>query len=210
MARFLAYSLPMSITGRTSGAHEHTRDPVVDTWRLVTRSLVVLLLFLVFSIVLIRLDLPLEDQAGQLARRGGLPGVFIYVLLVDTFTVPASLDLLFPVTRTWMPVPLLAVISAATILGGVAGYWIGRMLHHLPFVRRTVAGYYRRGVHIIERYGYWGVVLAAVTPLPFSTVSWIAGMVRLPFRLYLRGALWRIPRVVGYWALMQAGLLLVH
>lgn len=200
----------MSFSGKTPHGDKSRRDPVVDTWRLVTRSLVVLLLFLLFSILLIRLNLPLEEQAGRLARRGGLPGVFVFVLLVDTFTVPASLDLLFPFTRAWTPVPLLAVISAASVLGGVAGYWIGRLLHHLPFVRRTVAGYYRRGVHIIERYGYWGVVLAAVTPLPFSTVSWIAGMVRLPFRLYFRGALWRIPRVVGYWALMQAGLLLVR
>jgi membrane protein YqaA with SNARE-associated domain len=183
-------------------------DPVVDTWRLVARSVAVLLLFVVLSVWLIRLDLPLEERAGALARRGGLPGVFIFVLVVDTFTVPATLDLLFPVTQGWRPVPLLAVMSGASILGGILGYWIGRLLYHLRFVRRTVAGYYRRGVHVIERYGYWGVVLAALTPLPFSTVSWIAGMVRLPFHRYVLAALWRIPRVVGYWFLLQAGLLL--
>lgn len=183
-------------------------DPVVDTWRLAVRSVVVLLFFLVASVWLIRLDLHLDQRAGALARRGGLPGVFVFVLVVDTFTVPASLDLLFPVTREWTPAPLLVVMSVASVLGGIQGYWIGRLLYHLPFVRRTVAGYYRRGVHIIERYGYWGVVLAALTPLPFSTVSWIAGMVRLPFQRYVLAALWRIPRVAGYWFLLQAGLLL--
>jgi membrane protein YqaA with SNARE-associated domain len=186
----------------------HPPEPVVDTWRLVARSVVLLLAFLVFAVGLIRLDLPLEERARTIAQRGGLPGVFFFVLVVDTFTVPASLDVLFPFTRGWMPVPLLAVMSGASVLGGILGYWIGRLLYHLPFVRRTVAGYYRRGVHIITRYGYWGVVLAALTPLPFSTVSWIAGMVRLPFHRYVLAAIWRVPRVVGYWFLLQAGLLL--
>lgn len=189
-------------------APDQAVDPVVDTGRLIVRSVVVLLIFLLVSIWLVRLDLPIEERAGVLARRAGLPGVFVFVLVVDTFTVPASLDLLFPFTRAWMPVPLLAVMSVASIMGGALGYWIGRLLYHLPFVRRTVAGYYARGVRIIGRYGYWGVVLAALTPLPFSTVSWIAGMVRLPFERYLLAALWRIPRVVGYWLLLQAGLLL--
>ncbi|TVR68612.1 MAG: hypothetical protein EA427_09890 [Spirochaetaceae bacterium] len=183
-------------------------EPVVDTGRLVVRSVVVLLAFLLVSLWLIRLDLPLEERAAALARRGGLPGVFVFVLVVDTFTVPASLDLLFPFTRGWVPFPLLSVMSVASIMGGTLGYWIGRLLYHLPFVRRTVAGYYARGVRIIGRYGYWGVVLAALTPLPFSTVSWIAGMVRLPFQRFFLAALWRIPRVVGYWFLLQAGLLL--
>jgi membrane protein YqaA with SNARE-associated domain len=181
-------------------------NPVLDTRRLVLRTLLVLAVFLALSLLLVRLDLPVEERATAILQRGGYPGAFLFVLLVDTFIVPASLDVLFPLTRDWNPLPLLLTLSTASVSGGAFGYWIGRALHHLPFVRRTVAGYWERGAPLVERLGYRAVVLAALTPIPFSTVSWIAGMLRLPFPRYLRGALWRVPRVVGWWALLQAGL----
>ncbi|TVR32403.1 MAG: hypothetical protein EA404_07685 [Spirochaetaceae bacterium] len=173
------------------------------------RTLVLLVLLLGVALVLILLDIPLERFARQAADRGGLLGVFIFVWLVDTLIVPASLDLLFPVTLHWIPVPLLLTMSAASIFGGLCGYGIGRNLYRLRFVQRTVAGYRRRGEHIIERYGVWGVVLAGVTPIPFSTVAWIAGMVRMPPGIFLLGALSRAPRIVAYWALLRAGVQLL-
>jgi len=58
---------------------------------------------------------------------------------------------------------------------------------------------------MVKRYGMWSVVIAGFFPIPFSTVSWIAGMLRLPFHTYTLAALSRIPRIVGYWALLRAG-----
>lgn len=185
-----------------------TPAPVLDTGRLILRSLSVLAFFLAVSLALIRLELPVEEQASDVISRGGLVGVFIFVFVVDTFVVPATMDVVFPFTHAWSPLPLLTVMSVASVLGGICGYWIGRSLYFLPFVRRTVAGYYRRGATLLERYGYWGVVLAALTPLPFSTVSWITGMLLIPFGRFAAAALWRIPRVAGYWALLQAGIAL--
>jgi membrane protein YqaA with SNARE-associated domain len=197
-----------SEVGKRRRSSESGRGPVLDTWRLVLRSLAVLLVFLAVSLVLIRLELPVEDQARTAVARAGLAGVFVFVFVVDTFVVPATMDIVFPFTHSWSPLPLLTVMSIASVLGGICGYWIGRSLYFLPFVRRTVAGYYRRGAALVERYGYWGVVLAAMTPLPFSTISWIAGMLRIPFGRFAAAALWRTPRVVGYWALLQAGIAL--
>lgn len=179
---------------------------VIEPWKLAVRTIVLLGALFGLAVLFVLLDLPLDEFAEWAAKRAGLLGVFLFVWFVDTFIVPASLDLLFPVTLRWSPVPLLTVMSAASLLGGVCGYWIGRNLYRLRFVHRTVAGYRRRAEHIIERFGVWGVVLAALTPIPFSTVSWIAGMVRMPIGLYVLGALFRIPRIVGYWALLRAGL----
>ena len=103
------------------------------------------------------------------------------------------------------PVPLLSVMSAASILGGLTGYAIGRFLGRLPFIRGMTAAYQARGERVLRRYGAWGIVIAAVTPLPFSTVSWIAGMLRLDVRLYLTGALARIPRIAAAYALIRFG-----
>ena len=178
----------------------------IDTPKLILRTAAVLAVFLGLSLFLVWLELPLEARAAKLVRDGGLPGAFLFVLVVDTFIVPASMDVLFPLTRSWNPLGLLTTMSVASVLAGVLGYGIGRTLHRIPFVRNTVAGYWSRGAPLVERYGYRAVVVAALTPIPFSTVSWIAGMLKLSLRSYLKGALWRIPRVVGYWALLQAGL----
>jgi len=188
--------------------HERSTNPAenpIEPGKLVLRSVLLLLALVSVAVVLILLDFPLERIGREAASRGGLIGIFVFVFLVDTFIVPASLDILLPITMTWSPLPLLTVMSAASVLGGICGYWIGRTLYHLRFVRRTVAGYYAKGARIIERYGVWGVVLAGLTPLPFSTVSWIAGMLRLPFGLFVLGALSRAPRIAAYWFLLRAG-----
>ena len=180
----------------------------IRPWKLVVRSVVLLLLVFAVALVVRFFGLPIEELGIRAAERGGLVGVFCFVYLVDTFVVPASLDLLFPVTMGVSPVPLLLVMSTASILGGLSGYWIGRLLCHFRYINRTVAGYRARGEGIISRFGVWAVVLAGVTPIPFSTISWIAGMVRMPVGLYLLGALSRAPRIVVYYLLFRTGLAL--
>ncbi|TVQ38841.1 MAG: hypothetical protein EA384_07995 [Spirochaetaceae bacterium] len=188
----------------------YPRDyPVIEAWKLAVRSIVLLFLLLGVALLFILLGVPLERFARRAADRAGYIGVFLFVWFVDTFIVPASLDLLFPVTLNWSPIPLLGTMSVASILGGLSGYGIGRNLYRLRYVQRTVAGYRHRAEHIIVRYGLWGVVLAGVSPIPFSTVSWIAGMMRMPPAHYLLGALSRVPRIVAYWALLRAGVLLL-
>jgi membrane protein YqaA with SNARE-associated domain len=177
--------------------------------KLILRSVLLLVALVSVAVILILLDVPLDRIGRAAASRGGLIGIFVFVFVVDTFIVPASLDILLPITMTWSPLPLLTVMSAASVLGGICGYWIGRTLYRVRFVRRTVAGYYARGARIIERYGVWGVVLAGFTPLPFSTVSWIAGMLRLPFGLFALAALSRVPRITAYWFLLRAGVRLM-
>lgn len=185
-------------------SNDHEK-PVIDTRRLAVRSGLLFLILLGFTLTVVMLDLPHEELARRAVERGGLVGVFFFVLLVDTFMVPATLDLVFPFTMEWPVLPLLAMMSVATIAGGACGYWIGRGIGRMRFVRRTVAGYYARNLKIVTRFGFWGVVLAALTPIPFSTVSWIAGIIRMPFGLFITAALARAPRVVTYWALLRLG-----
>ena len=178
----------------------------INPWKLAGRSIVLLLILFAVALLVRLLDLPLEQLGIRAVEWGGLLGVFGFVYLVDTFVVPASLDLLFPVTLEMSPIPLLLTMSLASFLGGLSGYSIGRWLCHFRFVRRTIEGYRARGERIITRYGIWAVVIAGLTPIPFSTVSWIAGMVRMPVGLYALGALSRAPRIAAYYLLIRAGL----
>lgn len=151
------------------------------------------------------------DTAGQwLADHVGLGGVFLFVFVVDTFIVPATLDLIFPLTRGWHALSLVTTISVATVLGGIGGYAIGRFLSNHGFFARATATFRDRGGDaLIRRWGFWAVLAAALTPLPFFTVSWTAGALRLDARWYVAAALFRVPRVVAAYWLFNHGFELV-
>lgn len=175
-------------------------------WTAFRRAVVVLLLFLGGYLAAYFILGSRIDEIGRfLSSHLGYAGVFLYVFIVDTFIVPATADIIFVFTPHWNPWSLIFTISGASILGGFCGFLIGRSLSHLRWVGRAVDYYRERGTRLINRYGAWGVALAAFTPLPYSTISWIAGMLGINTRGYLLASLLRVPRVALYYALFRGG-----
>lgn len=169
---------------------------------LVLRMTGLFMLVPVFYLLLIPLGAQVEAAGSLLAQRAGGWGVFLYTFIVDALILPASVDLVLPFILRWDAVPVLAAMSAASVLGGCVGYFIGFKLNYLGIVQRLTRRYRQRGEYLISRYGFWAVVLAAVSPVPFSTVSWIAGMMKQPFHLYAAGALFRVPRIIAAYLLL--------
>jgi len=150
-----------------------------------------------YSSEIARVGLWAADAVGHL-------GVFGYVYLVDSLIVPLSADILFPFVLNWSPFALLTVMSTASVAGGVTGYAIGRNLTRLPTVSKTAALLRPRHIALVDRYGIWGIALSALFPVPFSTISWAAGAIRLPLSAYVSGALFRVPRmIITYWLLLE-------
>lgn len=150
----------------------------------------------------------LEAIGIWLAQTVGLVGVFFYVYLVDALIVPASVDFLFPFVLTWSPVPLLAVVGVASVLAGCSGYLIGRNLNRFELVARLTNIYQNSHLDFMTRHGIWAVIGAALLPIPFSTVSWLAGAVGLDPAKYACGALFRIPRMTVTFLLLRESVLL--
>lgn len=78
-----------------------------------------------------------------------------------------------------------ALTTATSVAGGLIGHWIG-----LRFGRPVLKRYQRRSTERVERlfraYGFWAVVVAGFTPLPFklfTVSSGVFGMARVPFLL---------------------------
>ena len=166
--------------------------------------------FLVYIILMIFFPEEIKSAGSWAVERFGLGGVFVFVYLVDTFIVPASGDLVFPFTFGWNPVPLLAIMSLASMLGGFSGFLIARRLSHLKRIQDAVKYYRERGELLIKKYGAWAVVLAGLTPIPYSTVSWIAGLVNMPVQHYLLASISRIPRFILYYLIVQGGFTLLQ
>lgn len=140
-----------------------------------------------------------------LGENFGLYGAALYCFLIDMLIVPATVDVLFVFTTNWDPVSLLAVMSIASMVGGFCGYLIARTLNHLRIIHQLTESYHERGKAMIDRYGGWAVAIAGLTPIPFSTICWIAGLLQVPWYEVLAGTLARIPRMVVYYLLIRGG-----
>ncbi len=90
---------------------------------------------------------------------------------------------------------VLALISYA---GGIISYFIGTKLHRLPKVHQWVDIKFKEQFTTLKKFGGLLIFLAAMTPLPFSPVSTVAGVVDFPFKTYLIVALSRFLRFFVY------------
>ena len=187
-----------------------TRSGIISLPTIIKTLAIVVGFSLFMYVTLIPLAAHVESAGSWLATNVGLWGVGLYVYVVDTLILPASTDLLFPFVLQWSTVPLLVVISSASVLAGISGYTIGHVLSRIPLISRRTQVWGRDHIRLLERHGMWTVAAAAVLPLPFSSVSWLAGILHIRFTRYLLGALFRIPRMIITFWLLREGLLLLR
>ena len=129
----------------------------------------------------------------------------LFLSEIVTGILPPDLFILWArsLPAPWLMVSLMAALS---YLGGVLSYGIGDRLHHLPKVKEWVDVKFAEQFIQIKRFGGLLIFLAAMTPLPFSPVSTVAGVVGFPFRMYLMVALSRFLRFWLYAAFLYGAL----
>ena len=202
-----------------------TREEIVTEWKdldnpelqkiirkNILRGLIFLaaLVALIFIIALI-FDEQLEEMANTLIKNFGILGLGAVVFFADLIISPIPPDAaLFFIGKShlhdsWaLYVPILGIISTTS---GVCGWFIGQKLKHISYFKKII-NYYGDSEHksAAKKFGFWMVVLGALTPLPFSLTCWLAGIFRMPFKNFLIAASFRIPRfVIYYWAIFYSG-----
>lgn len=179
----------------------------LDWGQLIRKTIALMAFFiLVYAIALFFIKDQYYVIGNWVVTHLGLSGLALFVLFTDMFIVPMSNDIIFPFVLEWNPIPLLATMSLASALGGIGGYWIGRLLGHLKIIKAITANFSSDGERLINLYGGWAVVIAGLTPIPFSTVCWLAGMLRVnPYKVML-ATLSRIPRMIIYYWAIRGGL----
>jgi membrane protein YqaA with SNARE-associated domain len=125
------------------------------------------------------------------------------------FIVPLTVDVIFPFSSNFNVIPFLLFLSIGSSIGGLGGWMIGRLLGHLSLIKKITSGFTTDGEQLLKKYGGWAVVIAGLTPIPFSTVCWMSGMVRVPFSHVVLATLSRFPRMIIYYLAVQAGLMII-
>jgi membrane protein YqaA with SNARE-associated domain len=190
--------------GQVSSKEERDVDPRRN---IIKAALIIVASFLLMVVLRFTLKDLIEGTAQDIAELLSYPGMFLVTMAMDTLIDPFTPDIVLFLALSGDFEPLLSVlfISLGSIIGGHIGYQIGRSLGHTRFVRRVIGGYMVRGRLLFSKYGLFAVILAAFTPIPFSTVCWIAGIFEMDRRLFFIGTLWRVPRFLLWFLVLGLG-----
>ncbi|WP_277479204.1 VTT domain-containing protein [Catalinimonas alkaloidigena] len=95
-------------------------------------------------------------------------------------------------------IEVVILLTLISFLAGVIGFLIGKYLEHTQFFKlfkKKVFGKYEKYLY---HYGAFIIIVAALTPLPFSGVSMLVGSVEFPLRKYAIFAQARFIRFLVY------------
>ena len=120
----------------------------------------------------------------------------------DLLVIPMSLD-------ANSEFELLAIFLVATlfsVIGSLGGYGIGLYAGRPTIEKIAKSSLSRKLDELIARYGVAGVFIAAVSPIPYKLLAWMAGAGRMEMRTFISAGIFgRGIRfgmeilIVGYW-----------
>ncbi|MEQ9466735.1 MAG: hypothetical protein RLN88_04945 [Ekhidna sp.] len=89
-------------------------------------------------------------------------------------------------------------LSAISYAAGIIGFGIGAYLKNTRFYRIMKVRVFGKFEKHLNNYGGFLVVVAALTPLPFSGIAMLVGSVHYSFKKYLWFSLFRFLRFLAY------------
>ena len=169
--------------------------------------LTILVLISITVVLALWVKEPMEQGAQWLVEVFGYYGFALGIFLADAFTIPLPPDafILLAVVSDISPIIVTFLFGTASVLAGSVAYSIGPHISRLPILRKPIERFRPRGQELFERFGVWSVLIAALTPVPFSLVCYLAGTYKMNFRSFFYATLGRIPRFGLYFYLVLAG-----
>ncbi|MBN1415928.1 MAG: VTT domain-containing protein [Bacteroidales bacterium] len=97
---------------------------------------------------------------------------------------------------------LLTIISYAA---GIIAFGIGKYMHHTPLYEYLRTRFLKKAEKLLQTYGQYLVLVASLTPIPFSGTAMLVGAVDYPFKNYALISLMRFIRfALSAWVIWEA------
>lgn len=114
--------------------------------------------------------------------------------------IPPELFMIWALRNEQLPQYIVNVMALAAISygAGMLGYYIGSHFSTTQFYQTVRKNYLGRFEKHLNRFGGFLVIVAALTPLPFSGICMLMGTVKYPYRRFLAFATLRLARFVVY------------
>ena len=99
----------------------------------------------------------------------------------DLLVIPLALD----AGSTSSLIAIFLVATLSSVIGSLGGYAIG-LYGGRPLIERLAKpSTWRKLEELTRRYGDAGVFIAAVSPIPYKVLAWVAGAGRMDIRTFL-------------------------
>ncbi len=123
--------------------------------------------------------------------------------------IPPEVFLIWALRSDTLPgyIGLALILTVISYLAGAAAFGIGKYLHNTLFYQYLKDRYLQRSEQLLQTYGQYLILVAALTPLPFSGTAMLVGAVDYPFRNYLLITLARFVKfAVSAWVIWEANM----
>jgi len=150
---------------------------------------------------------PVRHAAEVWVQKTGLAGMCAAIAVLDSVPSPIPPDLFtgFAYVGGLHFWSIALAASVASVAGGSAAWAVARRFSSTQWFQRFIVGRGARPYALVKRYGTIGLVLGAVSPLPFSLTCYAAGTLKMPYVKFLAVAMLRAPRILFYLALIRWG-----
>ncbi|TVP95605.1 MAG: DedA family protein [Roseinatronobacter sp.] len=134
----------------------------------------------------------LYDWTLSLARHPNALWALAVVAFIESSVFPIPPDVLMIamiVARPSRAFVIAGVATAASVIGGLAGYWIG--YGAFETLGRPVLEFYGKDAYFAEfqarynEWGAWAVLIAGVTPFPYKVITILSGATALSLPVFL-------------------------
>lgn len=180
------------------------------------RSLVVMILRLLLSVAVLfavvafiagRFRPELEALGRSFVERFGVLGMAFGTFIADGFhfPVPPQFYMLIAIAGGESPVLPMVAITIGSLLGGTAGFLFAGRVARFPRIEQWLAKSSHRAAELFSRFGYRAVLLATVLPVAYSMLCYLAGIYRLPVKVFALLCVLRIPRLIAFYYLIRLG-----
>lgn len=125
----------------------------------------------------------------------GIPALFILAFAESSF-FPVPPDVLLIALAISIPsrsFKFASVCAAGSVLGGILGYGIG--LYGYETVGRPIVDFYH-GQEVMDKvklwydqYGFWGILIAAITPIPYKVFTIASGVFSFDFWMFITASI---------------------
>jgi len=129
-------------------------------------------------------------------------GMMLVIFLISEIFVgilPPELFMIWSIDDPMMVyIAIVATMTVISLFAGWINYWVGKKISTKRFFHRIFKRRLRKFQRRYEQYGGGFIVVAALTPLPFSLISLFTGSMSYPANKYMVYSSFRILRFIVY------------
>lgn len=137
--------------------------------------------------------------------------LFIYSLSeVFIGIIPPELFMIWSLRSGELPVYIfwILVLTIISYFAGLIAYFFGRYLHNTMLYKYLHNRYLQKSEQLLQEYGLYLILVASLTPIPFSGTAMLVGSVHYPVKKYIYWSLSRFMKfALSAWVIWEANMI---